>query len=197
VAEERIIDWESIEREYRAGIKTLREIAADFGITHGAINKRSIKCGWARDLTAKIQAKADLLVSRSEVSKSVSKNDLVTEREIIEANANIQATIQLRQRGRIQKHQDLGEKLLAELEAQTAGLEDFENLAELMKSDAGVDKLNEIYKKVIGTPGRIDSFKKLSESLKTLVGLERQAFGMADNSNGDANSESITVLFGK
>jgi len=124
------------------------------------------------------------------VDKTVDNKKLFTEKEIIEVNANIQATIQLRQRGRIQKHQDLGEKLLAELEAQTAGLEDFENLAELMKSDAGFDKLNELYKKVIATPQRIDSFKKLSESLKTLVGLERQAFGMADNSNGDANNKN-------
>ena len=58
-----------------------------------------------------------------------------------------------------------------------------------MKSDDGFDKLNELYKKVIATPSRIDSFKKLSESLKTLTGLERQAFGMADNSNGDADKD--------
>ena len=189
MAEKRVIDWEGIEVEYRAGVKTLRDIASSYGITHGAINRRALRDDWVRDLSAKIKTKADAIVSKAEVSSRVSKESLATEKQIIEANANIQATIQLRQRGRIQKHQDLGEKLLKELEAQTTGLEEFERLSELMKSDDGFDKLNEIYKRVIATPSRIDSFKKLSESLKTLVGLERQVFGIADNANGEADKD--------
>lgn len=188
MAEKRVIDWESIEREYSAGIKTDREIGREFLVSHVSIGKRAAKYGWTKDLSAKIKAKAESIVTKSEVTNRRTTESLVTEKQIIEANANIQATIQLRQRGRIQKHQDLGEKLLKELEAQTTGVEDFERLAELMKSDDGFDKLNELYKKVIATPSRIDSFKKLSESLKTLTGLERQAFGMADNGNGEANA---------
>ncbi len=33
-------DWEAIELDYRAGIKTLRQIAGEHGITHDAVNKR-------------------------------------------------------------------------------------------------------------------------------------------------------------
>jgi hypothetical protein len=51
-------DWDRIELDYRAGIKTLREIADEQGITHGAINKRAKRDGWVRDLSAKIRAKA-------------------------------------------------------------------------------------------------------------------------------------------
>lgn len=43
-------DWEHIELDYRAGVKTLRPIAAEHGITHGAINKRAKRDGWERDL---------------------------------------------------------------------------------------------------------------------------------------------------
>jgi hypothetical protein len=43
-------DWERIELDYRAGVKTLRQIAAEHGITHGAINKRAKRDGWERDL---------------------------------------------------------------------------------------------------------------------------------------------------
>ena len=50
----KIVDWEKIEGDYRAGVKTLREIAEERGITHGAINKRAKRDGWTRDLTAKI-----------------------------------------------------------------------------------------------------------------------------------------------
>lgn len=46
--EKKAPDWEKIELDYRAGIKTLREIAADHGISHQAINKRAKRDGWAR-----------------------------------------------------------------------------------------------------------------------------------------------------
>ncbi len=190
MAEKKVVDWEAIERDFRAGIRTLRDIASDHGISHCTIDKRAKKDGWERDLSVRIKSKAEAIVNKLQVDREVNKESrLFTEREIVDINANIQATIQLRQRGRIQKHQDLGEKLLKELELQTTGIEDFERLAELMKSDDGFDKLNELYKKVIATPSRIDSFKKLSESLKTLTGLERQAFGMADNGNGEADDK--------
>ena len=46
-------DWERIELDYRAGIKTLRQIADEHGITHGAINKRARRDGWERDLSVR------------------------------------------------------------------------------------------------------------------------------------------------
>lgn len=54
------IDWEKIEVDYRAGVKTLREIAEEHGITHAYVKKRAKCDGWERDLTAKIKAKAKL-----------------------------------------------------------------------------------------------------------------------------------------
>ena len=56
-------DWEAIERAYRAGLLSFREIASSQGITHVAINKRAKRDGWERNLKAKIHAKADALVS--------------------------------------------------------------------------------------------------------------------------------------
>ena len=52
-------DWEKIEADYRAGIKTLRQIAGEHGVSHVAINKRAKRDGWSRDLSAKIAAKAE------------------------------------------------------------------------------------------------------------------------------------------
>lgn len=44
-------DWEKIELDYRAGIKTLTQIAAEHGISHVAIIKRAKRDGWERDLS--------------------------------------------------------------------------------------------------------------------------------------------------
>ena len=65
-------DWEAIERAYRAGLLSIREIASTQGITHGEINKRAKRDGWERNLKAKIQAKVDALVSKRTVSTLVS-----------------------------------------------------------------------------------------------------------------------------
>jgi hypothetical protein len=42
-------DWISIEGHFRSGLRALRDIAAEFGITEGAIRARAKKQGWTRD----------------------------------------------------------------------------------------------------------------------------------------------------
>lgn len=80
-------DWERIELDYRAGVKTLRQIAGEHGITHAAIAKRAKAQGWERDLSLKIQAKADQLVTKAMVTKVVTTGTKVSERQVVEANA--------------------------------------------------------------------------------------------------------------
>ena len=176
----RTIDWERIELDYRAGVKTLRQIAEENDVTHGAINKRAKRDGWERDLSAKIVAKAESLVSKAEVSKQVSKEAWVTERAVIEANAQAIADVILSHRKDIQRNRSLAGKMLSELEAQTNDPELFEQLAELMAEpdQSGVDKLNMLYRKVLSLPSRIDSAKKLAETMRVMVALEREAFGV-------------------
>lgn len=72
-------DWEAIETAYRAGVMSLREIASHHGISEGAIRKRAKRDDWSRDLNARIQQKADDLVRKQEVRKTVrTKTELTT-----------------------------------------------------------------------------------------------------------------------
>ncbi|HAF1584281.1 TPA: hypothetical protein G8M18_001942 [Salmonella enterica] len=50
---------------------SLREIASHHGISEGAIRKRAKRADWSRDLNARIQQKADDLVRKQEVRKTV------------------------------------------------------------------------------------------------------------------------------
>lgn len=173
-------DWERIERDYRAGVKTLRQIADENGVSHTAVGKKAKREGWERDLSAKIAAKAEALVSKAEVSREVSTEAKITEREIVESNAQAIAGAIMAHRGDIRRNRALANKLLTELESQTGEPELFERMAELMESpdEKGVDKLNELYRKVISLPSRIDGAKKLAETLRVTIALEREAFGM-------------------
>jgi hypothetical protein len=180
--DERVIDWEAIEGEYRAGILTLREIAKKHGIVHGSITKKAKKEHWSRDLSQKIRIKKDaLLASKIEESSPASKMDaLDTERKIVDFAADVQATVQIKQQGRIGRHQKLCDKLYAELDAQTSDVKGLCDLGDLIRENK-LDTALDVYRRVISTPSRIDSFKKLTETLKTLIQLERQAYGINDN----------------
>ncbi len=109
----RIIDWEGIEREYRAGIKTHREIASEFNVSHGAIQKKAKQFEWCRDLTNKIRAKALDKVARIEVAKKIAK---ASEKDIIESVAQTQAIIVIQERKIIDATSDRVQRLEKEFD---------------------------------------------------------------------------------
>ncbi|WP_434681347.1 hypothetical protein J3P77_09600 [Pseudomonas sp. R1-18] len=188
-------DWEAIERAYRAGLLSIREIASTQGITHGAINKRAKRDGWERNLKAKIQAKADALVSKRTVSIEVSSKQADTEREIIEVNAEVIANIRMAHRNDISRGRRLTNKLLDELEGLTDNRHLFEELGELLRSedDNGQDKRNDLYQKIIDLPGRSKTMKEMAETLKTLISLERQAYDL-DSKQGGNDADDLSKL---
>lgn len=93
------VDWEAVEREYRGGILSLREIAELHpGTNHTAIARKVKKDGWERNLSAKIKAKADALVTKHSVTASVTEKGAVSERQVIETNAQAIVNVRLSHR---------------------------------------------------------------------------------------------------
>jgi hypothetical protein len=191
-AQKRAIDWEAIELAYRSGVLSTREIGAQHDVSHTLINRKAKAEKWDRDLSAKIKAKADAIVSKAGVSSEVS---METEQQTIAANANLVAGIQLSQRKDIQRSRNLVMSLLGELEHQTEHRELYEQLGELMfdPDEKGVDKLNEIYRKAMSLQGRTGTMKSLSDSLKTLVALEREAFGIDGGKEDEGAGKTAKV----
>lgn len=190
-------DWEKIEADYRAGILSLREIAeAHPGTNHVAIARKAKREGWSRDLSAKIRAKADALVTERTVTADVTAERRVSERDIIDANAQAIVSVRLSHRRDIQRSRSITMRLLEELELQSGreNAELLEQMGELMRreDDRGQDKLNDLYQKIISLPGRAKTMKDLGESLRVLVTLERQAFGLDDKDQKP--QDSLTTL---
>jgi len=178
MAERKQVDWESVERDYSAGLLSLRELADKYGTKESTIRSRAKTQDWVRDLSKKINQKVED-ISRKELSRSTSRTEKnVSEKEIIEANAQAIVDIKLAHRGDIRKSKRIVNSLFDELELTTDNRELFEQLGELLRqeSDSGQDKLNDIYKKCISMPQRIDGVKKLTDALKTMIGLEREAY---------------------
>lgn len=176
--EKKSIDWERIEYDYRAGILSVREISEARGVSHTAVNKKSKQLGWERDLKAKIKAKADALVSKAEVSKEVSSRRMATEKETVDSNAKLLADVRMGHRKDISRFRNLASKMLSELEGVTDNQDLFDELGDLMRSpdDKGQDRRNDLYQRVIDLPSRSKTMKEMSDTLKTLIGLERDAY---------------------
>ncbi|MWP63099.1 hypothetical protein [Gilliamella sp. Pas-s25] len=175
-------DWEAIESAYRAGLLSIREIASKNGITDGAIRKRAKKENWSRDLSEKIKNKSDELVRTKEVRTKVRTENSLSERVLIEANAEVIANIRMEHRGDIRKARNIANALFEELGTECVDIEAFKKLGELLANpdQNGRDKLNEVYMAVISIPERVKSMKALSETLKNLITLERQAYNIDD-----------------
>ncbi|ETO41355.1 hypothetical protein [Morganella sp. EGD-HP17] len=175
-------DWEAIESAYRAGVMSLREIASQHDISEGAIRKRAKRDDWSRDLNAKIKARSDDMVRKQEVRRQVRSETALSERVLIEATAEVITNVRMEHRGDIRRARELANVLFDELSAECADVAALEKLGELMiePDDNGRDKLNELYHAAISLPERVKSAKALSETLKNLIGLERQAYGLDD-----------------
>lgn len=183
--------------DVRAGIKTDRQLAAEWGVSHTTIQGWRTKLGIEPDLAQRIAEKAASKVAKAEVAKEVA-SDLATEAQIVEVNATAVANVILSHRGDIKRGRGVVASMLYELELE-CGPENAEllgQLGELMREpdENGQDKRNELYQKIISLPGRAKTMKDLGESLTKLIAAERQAFGI-DKSDGDKPATTFNLQF--
>lgn len=187
------VDYDRIERGWRAGILSPRQLAAAYEeetgqkVSHAAIIKHFTKLGIPRNLAEKIKAKSDAMVTQAMVTEQVTPVTIKRDQQIIEDAATQLTHVRLAQRKDIQRSRSIAMRLFDELE-HAVGVENAENLeklGELLRSedDKSRDALNDVYMKIISMPSRVKSMKDLSDTLKTLIALERQAFGLDDDNN--------------
>lgn len=169
-------DWDAIEREYRLGIRANTAIARSHGITEGAIRKRAKAEGWTKDLNAQVKAKADDLVRKREVRAQVRQEQRVSERKEVEIAALQQVDIRLGERRDIVKARTILNDLMADLDAAMDRAAEPVDISQLSPADQL--KHHEARMRSLGT--RVANIKTLTEALRNLITLERQAFGIDD-----------------
>lgn len=156
MAERKQVDWEGVERDYSAGLLTLREIAAKYGTKESSVRYKANHFGWTRDLTEKITQKANQELRKEELRNELRNEKTVTEREIIEVNAQALVIVKLSHRKSIKRVNDLVDTLFEEIEE--------------LSTHKNADNL----------PVRVDMTKKLMDTLRISIDKERQAFGITD-----------------
>ena len=197
-------DFDLLLGDWKAGVKSPRQMSKDYElltgekISHQTIRNYFNDKGIARNLQQAIRDKVKANIDAALVGKDVDSGAFPSAEEIVEAAAKRGTDTILTHQTEIVRYRQLAQRLVAEIEITSDNRELFEEVGDMLRkeNDKGVDKLNDAYQKVIALPGRVAAFKQLAEVLKILIGLERQAFGLSDNANGDPDTppEKMTDL---
>lgn len=163
--------WPTIEADYRAGVKSVRQIAREHGLSEAAIRKRAKGEGWTRDLSAAIQAKADELVRNEAVRTEVRNANRIPDKVVVDANANAVYRVQMAHRAGLTKLSELRDTLLTELTAAATPE------AKPNASPPGTENPPEAAAGLT-LPARIGSLKQLAEVDEKIRRGEREAYGI-------------------
>lgn len=211
------VDWAAMKPHWQAGILSVAELARRYGCSRTAIDKHWAKEGIERNLTSQIQAEAAALVQRAEVTGGAvvapapapaEPGHEPTDRETVAFNARMQAEVILRHRKDIQRAQELTGELLTELRSQTFDRTLYERLDELLRAAGKAGKVNAkalgelqaIYARTTTTTARSENVRRLAETMKVLIELERKVLAIADDTPPDPTArvqEAIDSGFDK
>jgi len=139
----REIDWEGVERDYRMGQLTLRQIALKFGIALSAIARHAKKGCWSRDLSDAVRSctTAKVMIAMAEEAKKRDASEEQVTFSEVDLAANLNATIILGQQRRVRRQNELLEKLIFQLETVTSDLGSLDTVvAALGKLDTSSDQ---------------------------------------------------------
>lgn len=185
-------DWDAVERDYRTGKYTLRELEAKHGPSYAEISRRARKQGWTKDLREVIKQATDAAVLRESVTEA--QKD-VTETILVAAELNKQVI--LKHRGDIARTNSLAMEMLNELSLTTHKQEEIEELFEKVTGDLSGPALQaaqQQFRDFMKVHNRVGSVHKLADTLAKLQTLERKAFGIADEGDGEKPASAEPVF---
>jgi hypothetical protein len=182
------IDWEAVEREYRAGQLSIREIGREYGVSAPAITKKAKKERWNRDLSNQVRKAVNAKLVNTEVNKS---NASVNEAEVVEAAAERGAEVIRLHRKDINHGRTLVGLLMGQLEEAATNRDEIEDAIEdETAGDSNVKRRNQMLR-AVSLPGHAGTIRDLSTAMKNLIALERQAFNLDEKQGPVSDLESV------
>jgi hypothetical protein len=194
----KIYDWTQVEVDVRVGKLNLKEIAAKHGVSYSGLRKKVNERGWTPDLTVAVQA-----ATRTELAKQAQKRLVVTkpltpedeklvaaqvaaevERDARMADSAIDAAV-LENVAVINRHRAIAGTLM-KLTGQLA--QEVKTLTEGEKDP---------FKRQLTLGDRVDAARKLSQTVATIVDIERKAHNLdAASPSDDTVVELVRSLQG-
>ena len=187
----RRIDWNRIERLYRAGMLTVVEIAKECSVPESNIRYHAKKMGWKRDLTDEVRR-----TTRTKLVENLAKvfdgGEAVTDKlkqisddEIIEQAAKTQVQVVREHQKTLGQGHNLTMRMLCELDATTSYRGEIE---ELIKSTVAPLRQKALLN-AVSLSQRATVMRDLATAARLWVTLERQAFNIVDDREKDSKEQ--------
>jgi len=124
----RSVDWEAVERDYRATQMTLRELGSKHGCDHAAIARKASKCEWKKDLASAVRKATNAKLIEQAVTSVVNdRQQAVT--TVVLAAAELNKQMILGHRRRLTDLADAVEQAKAKLLSLGASVTDIRDAA--------------------------------------------------------------------
>lgn len=184
-------DWEAVERDYRTGKYTLRELETKHGADDGLISRKAKKSGWTQDLAIAIKQATSAKLAEQLVSKEVSKNQQNVS-NTIDAAATMGMNVILGHRKGLKHITGIKEQLLAQIEQAAANMVNLADVIEMVRNpdENGIDRANDALKKAMGRSALVDDLKKLADVDEKVRKGEREAFSIDSEPEDTATAAS-------
>jgi hypothetical protein len=179
MAERKVIDWEMIEREYRAGQLYIRQIARQADVSEAAIRKRAKERGWDRDLSDQVRAGVRSRLVRTDVRT-------VDTKEAVEVAVRRGVEVVRQHQSSLGRATRLALRLLDELDESTSQRADIDAAIEAETAGDKTTARRTMMHRAVSLPSRASVMRDLSTAMARLLPLERQAFNL---DAGDGNRE--------
>lgn len=168
-------DWEAVERDYRTGRFTLRELEAQHGVSYASISRKANEFGWSKDLREVIKQATDAAVLRETVTQA--QKD-VTDTVLVAAEVNKQVI--LAHRHGLQELTSVKRTLLDQIAQASELMPDLAEVIEMVRKpdDNGIDRANDALRKAMSRSALVDDLKKLADVDEKVRKGEREAFGL-------------------
>lgn len=176
------VDWDAIEPHYRAGIRSLRDLGKEFGVSDAAIVKHARVNGWTRNLRGKIEAKTREKVSAAMVRAEVSAETRLTETVRVEVESEVRARIEIAQSEDIKELRDSSMLMARETASTSEQIENLRRLGEIM-SEGDEGKMREVYERILSQPGRAKAHKDSVDTAIKAMEFQRKVLRLDETSS--------------
>lgn len=170
-------DWEAVERDYRTGKYTLRELEMEHHVSIAQISRKASSLQWTKDLRQAIKQATDAALLQECVTEA-QKN--VTETIVVAAE--VAKNVILGHRTGLNQITEIKRKLLAQIEQAAENMVDLAEVIEMIRqpNEDGIDRANDALRKAMGRSALVDDLKKLADVDEKVRKGEREAFSLDD-----------------
>ncbi|MFD1261721.1 hypothetical protein [Entomomonas asaccharolytica] len=190
-------NWQAIEKDYRLGQLSVRAIAEKYKMpNHSVIVRRANKYGWLRDHSKEINnlTQVGLLTLQEEKAPKKAPKSTTPTREDIEAAALTNIQVIKHHRNDIRTGRELVNLFMGQLQEAATNRNEIEAaILSETEEDQTIARRSAMLK-AVALPTHASTLRDLSTTLKNLIPLERQAYNITDEVEGESYEERLARL---